>query len=323
MKFVHYPSLTCDKDEIKAVWLQASLPGSPQQGQTRLEQHFQGMRVTRSKSRQTNSKVLQLKMSDTKTRRTNTLPPHSDTLSARLQLMLYRNMLEGLVSQKPPFNFEHLCADQKLDSSQKFSDSFIAAASLLIVANDIDSKAGVICSLGELFDLWRTALGGTEGERIEVSTELRLVYRRQFMEQRKLVIPLKQQDEALSSTATSEVVIGENSTILEGQGDHTPGAQELDSRKDVIGTKKFQYSDQFLEQHMSSMFDWWEGRREPEGVKHENIHRCQYAFFLSCKLFLSIPQHMRISRWLRMVGISEPFPELNDSSPGLSVLSNM
>ena len=43
-----------------------------------------------------------LHISDTKTRRTASLPPEEDTLSARLQLMLYHRLLSSLLAPPPP-----------------------------------------------------------------------------------------------------------------------------------------------------------------------------------------------------------------------------
>jgi len=42
----------------------------------------------------------------------------------------------------------------------------------------------------------------------------------------------------------------------------------------IIGTKKFKYSEAILKAHLDSVLSWWHGEREPRGVDIENVGRC-------------------------------------------------
>lgn len=72
-------------------------------------------------------------LSDTKTRRQPTLPQPEDTLSARLQLMLYRRLLSSLlapVSSPDAVDSGKLLTRMRLSSTRKFSGKFIKDTAL-------------------------------------------------------------------------------------------------------------------------------------------------------------------------------------------------
>ena len=85
-----------------------------------------------------------LHISDTKTRRTASLPPEEDTLSARLQLMLYHRLLSNLLAPSPspststhekhrapaPLDFAALWTRLGLDAHRAFSTRFAQDAGL-------------------------------------------------------------------------------------------------------------------------------------------------------------------------------------------------
>ena len=84
---------------------------------------------------------------DTKTRRTDSLPPHDDTLSARVQLMLYRRLLCNLLSLSSPFDFPSLWKRLRLNPSAPFSDRFLIQAGLVF-------QVPKICCLNDLSAAW-------------------------------------------------------------------------------------------------------------------------------------------------------------------------
>ncbi|KAF8808066.1 hypothetical protein BYT27DRAFT_7256589 [Phlegmacium glaucopus] len=72
-----------------------------------------------------------LYLMDNKTRRYRTVPPHHDTLSGRLQLMLYRRLLSKLVAKSPPYDFGPLWKRLGVESSSRFPAKFLVQANLI------------------------------------------------------------------------------------------------------------------------------------------------------------------------------------------------
>ncbi|KAF8808059.1 hypothetical protein BYT27DRAFT_7166540 [Phlegmacium glaucopus] len=72
-----------------------------------------------------------LYLMDNKTRRYRTVPPHHDTLSGRLQLMLYRRLLSQLVAKSPPYDFGPLWKRLGVASSSRFPTKFLVQANLI------------------------------------------------------------------------------------------------------------------------------------------------------------------------------------------------
>ncbi|KAF8522852.1 exonuclease V a 5' deoxyribonuclease-domain-containing protein [Gautieria morchelliformis] len=121
-----------------------------------------------------------LHLVDSKTRLSASLPQHAATLPSRLQLMVYKRLLDALLSTSSYFDFDHLWQHIGLDPQRSFSDTFLEEASLL---NVLDKS---IC-LKDLESRWKTAihhLGVNEWEGHEradinppVNDQLTLVYR--------------------------------------------------------------------------------------------------------------------------------------------------
>jgi exonuclease V len=72
--------------------------------------------------------VHELSLTDTKTRRFNSLPSDDDALSSRMQLILYRHLLSSLLS--PTFSFSAFWEKIGVDPFVQFSDEFLLKAGL-------------------------------------------------------------------------------------------------------------------------------------------------------------------------------------------------
>lgn len=116
-------------------------------------------------------------LSDSKTRFTFSLPSHSATLASRLQLMLYRNLLNDLISVSTPFDFDKLWQTLNVDSSQTFSNAFLTQIQPVI------GEDSTIMCLKDLERWWKTALTGLdllekrEDVILPVHEQLTIVYR--------------------------------------------------------------------------------------------------------------------------------------------------
>lgn len=112
-----------------------------------------------------------LHLSDSKTRRTMTLPSEDDALPSRLQLMLYHRLLSKLVSLSKPFDFSRIWKQLRLRPDARLGHQFLTDAGLLLGA---DWGAPLVC-LNDLTAAWLAAV-----ERLDVDSvdkHLKLVYR--------------------------------------------------------------------------------------------------------------------------------------------------
>lgn len=111
-----------------------------------------------------------LYLKDNKTRRHRSVPPHHDTLSGRLQLMLYRRLLAQLVAKSPLYDFRPLWKRLGLKSSSRFPTKFLVQANL--ISNNTDSQTAC---LDDLVTSWHKLV--EEANIQGINENLELVYR--------------------------------------------------------------------------------------------------------------------------------------------------
>ncbi|TFK41877.1 exonuclease V a 5' deoxyribonuclease-domain-containing protein [Crucibulum laeve] len=113
-----------------------------------IDESLESSSMESSSHEQSNPSYL-LHVSDTKTRSTNTIPPEEDTLSSKLQLMLYHRLLDEMTSLFSPFDFAALWKRLDVDPLKIFSTEFLVQSKLL-AENDQPRTA----CLDELVNLW-------------------------------------------------------------------------------------------------------------------------------------------------------------------------
>lgn len=116
-----------------------------------------------------------LYLSDTKTRRSPSLPGDEDALSSRLQLMLYNHLLKHCITS---FDFSTFWTRVGVDRTRQFSLRFQEQTGLLLFSgtNDSNSRAHVN-TLAGLEQLWERRI--REVNICGVSPDMTLVYRTQ------------------------------------------------------------------------------------------------------------------------------------------------
>ncbi|KAL0951665.1 hypothetical protein HGRIS_008344 [Hohenbuehelia grisea] len=114
-----------------------------------------------------------LRLLDNKTRRSPSLPSHEDTVSSRLQVMLYHRLLNDLLCGSCPFDFPSLWKRLNLDPSRRFGDEFLVQAGLI----PDDDHIPLPNCLTTLVADWRHAANNLS--LASVSPSLQLVYRTQ------------------------------------------------------------------------------------------------------------------------------------------------
>jgi len=119
-----------------------------------------------------------LHLVDSKTRMSLSLPDYSATLSSRMQLMLYKRLLDGLTSLTSPFEFDRLWRELGLNPNRHFSHSFLRQ-----IYSEGENEHNPKC-LRDFEKQWTQAIeilgvsGGRDQHNKPVHDDLVLVYRR-------------------------------------------------------------------------------------------------------------------------------------------------
>ncbi|ELU40327.1 defects in morphology protein 1, precursor precursor domain-containing protein [Rhizoctonia solani AG-1 IA] len=136
---------------------------------------------------------------DNKTRGVNSLPQPRDAFQSRLQLMLYRRLLDMLLIPGGPepstssredlanerrLSFHEVWAHHSLNSDACFSPSFLQESALLVTSNNLGLAAENAVCLKDLENVWHTIVNelihtiGPGEQDSMISETLKLVYRR-------------------------------------------------------------------------------------------------------------------------------------------------
>ncbi|KAJ6541679.1 exonuclease V [Mycena capillaripes] len=118
-----------------------------------------------------------IRLIDTKTRRTDSLPSDEDAEPAQLQVMLYHRLLTGLLEVAAPFDFAGFWALVDVSPSAPFSPAFLLQATQILGAGSVP-----MC-LEEVVLLLRTRLA--ELNLPELDHTLEIIYRPQFKYKRR------------------------------------------------------------------------------------------------------------------------------------------
>ncbi|CAA7264816.1 unnamed protein product [Cyclocybe aegerita] len=141
----------------------------PPSSQMRIEPFFPSPKKSNTPSTH-NGPRYGLYIKDNKTRAKRKIPLDQDTLSGRLQLMIYRRLLSQLLSTDPPYDFNPIWKKLELDPEEVFPTKFLVQ-SRLIESNDGFKTA----CLNDLVDMWHRQV--KEADLAGVSMQLELVYR--------------------------------------------------------------------------------------------------------------------------------------------------
>ncbi|KAG9314150.1 exonuclease V a 5' deoxyribonuclease-domain-containing protein [Chiua virens] len=123
--------------------------------------------------------IYELHIVDYKTRQVSTIPPDQDTLSPRLQLMMYHRMLSCLLEPNT-FDFDLLWNRLKLDPTKPFSTKFLK--DIAWQQRQADFNDGPV-HLNRLVSDWISTVQRKRLAIRGVSQQLKLVYRRSVFAQ--------------------------------------------------------------------------------------------------------------------------------------------
>lgn len=204
--------------------------------------HSEGSSPEATSSPRTSPQLCYLHVSDTKTRSDPGLPSDEDAKSARIQLMVYRKLLAPLVvpsSSSQAFDFPAFWPRVGQNPAEKLPARLVAQAEL-----DNIGSLGIEWTLNELVRIYRDA---TDALHVEsVNTALTVEYRSQVSEEDKS--KGKEPEREAEGSATKKWI--------------------------VMGTKTFDHDDEFIEDCLTSILNYWHGRREARGVEDAEVERC-------------------------------------------------
>jgi exonuclease V len=143
-----------------------------------------------------------LYLKDNKTRQYRSVPPHHDTLSGRLQLMLYRRLLSQLVAKSPLYDFKRLWKKLGVKSSSRLPTKFLVQANLISDNTDFQSTC-----LDDVVTSWHKLV--KESNVQGVNENLELVYRlRPPLEGKAISSP----EVDIANTPALQIAASENSS---------------------------------------------------------------------------------------------------------------
>lgn len=175
---------------------------------------------------------------DIKTRKSKTLPSGSQVRPTRMQLMMYRRLLIDLATNK--VDSQVIFDRYGVDSSKTFSDTFIAAMS--VVDGKIEDYDGRLEPSLDLLD--------------EATTynNLNSLWAFMIVEFEKSIIP-----SAVSPLLTVEY------------RDSSTGH--------LLGNRYFTFEQEEIEKWSDSEMQWWRGKRDARGVDIEEAYKCGICDF--------------------------------------------
>jgi hypothetical protein len=94
----------------------------------------------------------------------------------KIQLMLYKKLLDGLLS--PTFNWSQFFKSKGVDSSRSFSDAFRAQLINIVETNKLDTSIHGVTTLEDLRKPWIVAVQALNLMSDQTDQELTIVYRK-------------------------------------------------------------------------------------------------------------------------------------------------
>jgi exonuclease V len=143
-------------------------PTNPSSTQTTLSRFYASEATPTVQSTSDTQSQFVLRLLDNKTRKANNFPPHNDTFGSRIQVMLYRRLLNNLMSTAEPFDFPGFWSRLGLRPDKSLSKGFLKEAQL--------PDTFTVKCLNDMTRLWTNTLAASS--ILEVDSVLNLVYRR-------------------------------------------------------------------------------------------------------------------------------------------------
>jgi hypothetical protein len=230
-------------------------------------------------------KMIHLQVVDHKTRRIHSMPNHSDTLPARLQLMTYKYLLAGVFTPGEG-DFNSIWEALGLDPLKEFSASFQHSVNDLIHDGRLIQRASNLQLLGEA---WKNLV---RSKNFVVRDELEIIYLMTSSDSH-----LEEEDRALQFAIEASLLPPKESHMSHQPETEEPGRAIVPSVKGnfpVIGTKIFKFDEKFLKAHIRHVMQYWLGNRSPLGVELEDIARCRLVAILEPRIIYK--QQLQILR---------------------------
>ncbi|KAF7307593.1 hypothetical protein MIND_00554300 [Mycena indigotica] len=222
---------------------------------------------------------------DTKTRRTDSLPPEEDTVPTKIQLMLYHRLLGILLDPSQQFDYLAFWNQLSLDPGRLFSEVF--KAQMRPILGTIEALPSCLADLCMLLDL-RVA----DMRLPPLNHDLTVIYR----SQRKYPAPLRpsntlvvhgesEEEELARAILMSIASEAESAQMAQFQEElqkalrscqleHGRSSLQSPTASAVIGTKRFPMDEVRLEEYLHSAIQWWTGHRRARGVTEAQTSRC-------------------------------------------------
>lgn len=259
-------------------------------------------------------------LEDAKTRRSMHMPDAEDQKQSRLQCMLYKRLLDGLIAglardtlganldeHATPVSAAAVMALVGLQGNADLSETFLVDAEGLCDSLNLslrvktDTQGRQTCDLAHLFDLLATTLddltsmaqrGAANREDFSViQDELRLTYRpreaRWSKRKAKPALRSEDLDEEAQVELALQISLESSASIEEEQLNSASIALPVSPTRTptkattIIGTSRFQHDSHLLQEHLIDVMAMWKGERPLKGVTLQQTWRCHHCEYLN------------------------------------------
>lgn len=183
---------------------------------------------------------------DTKTTGRNGVPPESYIKAARMQLMLYRQLLIAMASNEVPA--DAFFNKYGLDPQADFSGTFIGEIAAL------DAQFAPSSQASEYEATFNTP--EASASELHAYHNLTLLWSAMIQE---FMITIPNAEEMVGQVLNLEY--------------------RKSSDGSLIGNRAFPYDSQEIDKYISDVMNWWKGRRSVKGVEIEDAFKCRSCEF--------------------------------------------
>ncbi|KAI0094387.1 exonuclease V a 5' deoxyribonuclease-domain-containing protein [Irpex rosettiformis] len=291
--------------------------------QTLITESFSPVKPTSTPTPRLPEPQFHLMISDTKSRMHPCIPPDSDTLGGRLQLMVYHHLLSALVAPRGTplaLNFTKIWKMGKVVSTKEFSEKFREDAALPDEVKCLDDLVAMWYNVVEMLSVkrvssrlsiewrvlesrlypkrWEGGKKGGDEDEAEVAEVLKMLDEKVKSSQARS-LPLQgpeveeiTKDEIVDGVGVKGVQKGKKKAKGKGKGkgksvesSSSDSDEDLGQHKSVkFGTTEFEQDSQQLNDHLRDILMLWNGQRQPRGVDVTLTRRCDTcAYKFGCE----------------------------------------
>ncbi|KAF8204228.1 exonuclease V a 5' deoxyribonuclease-domain-containing protein [Mycena galopus ATCC 62051] len=230
-----------------------------------------------------------IRLIDTKTRRTDSLPSDEDAEPARLQLMLYHRLVTRLLDTSVLFDFSALWTLLGTCHSAPFTPTFLVQMATILGSDSVptsltaldlppvDDTLQIIYRSQNKYSSKRSGAKGKRRERENTATCIPAAGEDDDELAKAIAMSLEGLEDVFEgqlAAALKESAALAGGVISETQSGNGRRSGIGAPRSEIIGTKEFTMHTEIIDAYLDNALDWWRGKRSARGVSDRQTGRC-------------------------------------------------